>query len=525
MATKIIRLVSDQTGPWNPADNTVDITIPSYISYTDMTRSCIVLNMYLQKNDGTAKLGVVQDAAFNNGLDARALLKTVTVANDQGVIEQIPAANVLYMNLDQTQHDFEDLQSREIYGYSSSPSYRAAAAANKLGVFVRKVKDGSRSSTSETELKIPLSSIFGVLKMKQFPNNLFGNLKISLEFEDDTVNVVPRLFKKVKSHNVLLTADNTPGNALNQSGAGNTAGGPYYFSANPTSVTGTAPDGSSNPFWVGQGVTLSGATGGNEAKTIKSIEYDATLNAHKIMFNELTNTTLAAGNGNTLTPTESAITNLELSYVIQDVVVELYQYILSPAQQQSLNAKMKRGVNMDFTTYSLERQNMTEILKGQHYTRQFELEPNTINVFALMTKHFEDAAAESIPLYAVNQEFGPYRWRLGAVDTTTRDVVPYQSLYYDRLMATLSNGYMKIKNLNLSAGKYYGVSIASLKNDTDIKSYIIPTPVPRSDGYQTIQLRMLKELPLSTQLGSAILHLYKQVQKTIKLKPSGIEVM
>ena len=82
MATKIIRLVSDQTGPWNPADNTVDITIPSYISYTDMTRSCIVLNMYLQKNDGTAKLGVVQDAAFNNGLDARALLKTVTVAND-----------------------------------------------------------------------------------------------------------------------------------------------------------------------------------------------------------------------------------------------------------------------------------------------------------------------------------------------------------------------------------------------------------------------------------------------------------
>ena len=84
MATKIIRLVSDQTGPWNPAGNTVDITIPSYISYTDMTRSCIVLNMYLQKNDGTAKLGVVQDAAFNNGLDARALLKTVTVANDQG---------------------------------------------------------------------------------------------------------------------------------------------------------------------------------------------------------------------------------------------------------------------------------------------------------------------------------------------------------------------------------------------------------------------------------------------------------
>ena len=276
---------------------------------------------------------------------------------------------------------------------------------------------------------------------------------------------------------------------------------------------------------MGQGVTLSGATGGDEAKTIKSIEYDATLNAHKIMFNELTNTTLAAGNGNTLTPTESAITNLELSYVIQDVVVELYQYILSPAQQQSLNAKMKRGVNIDFTTYSLERQNMTEILKGQHYTRQFELEPNTINVFALMTKHFEDAAAESIPLYAVNQEFGPYRWRLGTVDTTTRDVVPYQSLYYDRLMATLSNGYMKIKNLNLSAGKYYGVSIASLKNDTDIKSYIIPTPIPRSDGYQTIQLRMLKELTPSTQLGSAILHLYKQVQKTIKLKSSGIEVM
>ena len=185
---------------------------------------------------------------------------------------------------------------------------------------------------------------------------------------------------------------------------------------------------------------------------------------------------------------------------------------------------------MDFTTFSVERVNMPSIAQNQYYTKQFELEPNVINVFALMPKQFDDAAATAIPLYSVNDDFGDYRWRIGDVDTTSRDVIPYQSLYYDRLMATLSNGYLKIKNLRLSTGKAFEAgdssdsAIICKKDDESVKTYIIPTPVPRSEGYQTIQLRMLK-LEERGDAGTTILHLCKQVQKSIKLKSSGVEVM
>ena len=50
-------------------------------------------------------------------------------------------------------------------------------------------------SQAKSHLKIPLSTLFGIAKMNQFPNGLFGDVKISLEFEDDP-NIIAKLFKK-----------------------------------------------------------------------------------------------------------------------------------------------------------------------------------------------------------------------------------------------------------------------------------------------------------------------------------------
>ena len=171
---------------------------------------------------------------------------------------------------------------------------------------------------------------------------------------------------------------------------------------------------------------------------------------------------------------------------------------------------------------------MPTVEANNQYTRQFDLEPGTVNVFAMMPKLFDDArgtnSCESQPLFSLNDGFSDYRWRLNTIDTTSRDIVPYQSLYYDRLMTTLSNSYMKIKNLRLTGGQAPSNATASPKTDAAVKTYLIPSPIPRSDSSQVLQLRMLRN-NASVDAGSTILHLYKQVQKDLKIQAGGIQVM
>jgi len=157
----------------------------------------------------------------------------------------------------------------------------------------------------------------------------------------------------------------------------------------------------------------------------------------------------------------AALKNTAITYEIMNVDMEIYQYQLNDGQKSKLNSNMKKGLNLGFMTWSLERVNMPAVAAGQTYQRQFDLEPNCVNVFGMMPKQFSAADAVAQPLFSVNQDFTNYRWRLNTVDTTSQDVVPYQSLYNDRLMATLTNGYLKIKNLRLSAGQGPDASIVS----------------------------------------------------------------
>ena len=90
MTTKILRFQSDQAGPFNLENNKVDIVVPSYVGYCDLSRSCILLNLQLLKADGTV-LGL-QDCSFNDGLDASCMIKNCSITSDVvGTIEDISA--------------------------------------------------------------------------------------------------------------------------------------------------------------------------------------------------------------------------------------------------------------------------------------------------------------------------------------------------------------------------------------------------------------------------------------------------
>ena len=72
MTTKILKFQSSQAGPFDVANNKVDIVVPSYVGYCDLSWSCILLNLKLLKSNGSDRL---QDVSFNDGLDASCMIK------------------------------------------------------------------------------------------------------------------------------------------------------------------------------------------------------------------------------------------------------------------------------------------------------------------------------------------------------------------------------------------------------------------------------------------------------------------
>ena len=124
-----------------------------------------------------------------------------------------------------------------------------------------------------------------------------------------------------------------------------------------------------------------------------------------------------------------------------------------------------------------------------------------------------DDVASYNPFLTRRDNVDAYRWRLNGVDTTDRDVIPFQSLYHDRLMATLTSGRVKVKNLRL-----FNADSGSQSKDSIL---MIPQPIPLSEKNQVLQLRTHQGSVAGSS--SRTLHLYKQVQKQIRLK--GQQVM
>lgn len=473
MTTKILKFQSDQAGPFDVSNNKVDIVIPSYVNFCDLSRSCIILNMKLLKQDGT-DLGL-QDASFNYGLDASCMIKNCSMTSDiVGTIENIPALNILNANIDKYNMDFEDKRGAKTFGYGSQ---------NNIGTFIRKNKSGSANSLQETYLEIPLSRLFGIGVTKQFPSNMLGNCKIHLEFEDDSVNIIPKLFQQQtdpKTTSVTKVDNNTAriASRLQQN-----------FN-----------------FYVGQSVVSAINTPGNNnvQHTITNISYDGTN----------TNITLTPASTHAFTilfPDNTTNTaNSDIKYQIDDVQLKLYQYTVGAKQVQSMNSRLKNGLTMEYMTYSLERVNLPTISANSTFDRQFEIEPNVMSAMAMIP--IENINGYN-PFLARRDNIDAYRWRLNGIDTTDRDVLPYKSLYHDRLMATLTSGRVRVKNTRLQNSESGNQSKDSI--------FMIPTPIPLSDKNQVLQIRTHQNNNAGT--ASRTLHLYKQVQKQIRLK--GQQVM
>jgi hypothetical protein len=319
MSYKIVKFVSNQSGPFTKSANTVDLELPAYVGYCDMMRTSIVINMKLIDADG-ADLGLY-NAGFNEGLDATCLIKNCSISTAKsGVIEQFPQPNILYSNLSQTQRDFEDDNGMGVFGFGTVNNEPTDDAGDRISTFIRKVKDGKRLSTQETYLKIPLAKLFGCCNMQQFPNNLFGNIKISLEFEDDP-KILQCLFKQTITNQTVLGGANTPAQSSS-----------FFLLA-----------GTPLQYHVGQNITVT-ATGTDRDGVITDITYNTGNGKHMITANFGTAPTFQGNNNDKLNPNASRKNDVDLRYSIRDVELEVYQWNLTSQQENSLNSKMKKGV-------------------------------------------------------------------------------------------------------------------------------------------------------------------------------------
>jgi hypothetical protein len=260
---------------------------------------------------------------------------------------------------------------------------------------------------------------------------------------------------------------------------------------------------------VGQEVvTVEDTVGNNQVQQkITAISYDGAK----------TNITLAPGDPtnawNRLHADDTTvIADDKIKYQINDVQLKLYQYNVGPSQVQSMNPRLKNGLTMEYMTYALERVNLPDISGNATHDRQFDIEPNCVNAFAVI---LIDDIDKCNPFLTRRDNINSCRWRLNGVDTTDRDIVPFQSLCHDRLMASLTSGRVKVKNLRL----FYSEGGNQLRDS----NLMIPQPTPLGEKPQVLQLRTHQNATVGTT--SRTHHLYKQVQKQVRLRGQQVMVV
>jgi len=568
MATKLVKIISNQSGPFNVSNNLVDITLPAYLGACDLSDTCVELNLKMKQSDGTA-IDDLFDYGFaiTGRLDSTCLIKNVKFSSDKGgVLEEIAQPNILHANLSPFETDFEARQDDWYYGQSGHRRADGNSGQFNFGTFIDKVDNGTTLSKQRTSLKLPLTSLLGIAKMKQFSNKLFGDCKIHLEFEDN-LSTVATLFEQYVDNTVYTGAVNataktlTLTNQLVPNGNNVWNGMPIdsvvadapidaLSTANPAviSIKGptTAPAQKYIQPKVGDTIIISGVTGTDKddingtftanALVPNSTEAELSLNSSGKSFDATnakitvlrTNGTVLSSSysqsaktvvytlsdddfiqeaeAGALSPTlvgtqsfqarRNSVVSTDLTYEIEDVHIIVPQYLLSPAQVNSMESKMKRGVNMNFLTYEVERINMPSIVKSTQYDRQFDLRSGVINAMMLTPTQNN--------LLSITDGASSFRWRLNGLEQTNRDIVINQSLYNDRLLSVLSSGNIKVRNLAPN-------------------SFIAPQSVPLSPEQQVLQIRLNQGSQSDST--AKILFLYKQVRRAIKASNSMVQVV
>jgi len=449
----------------------------------DLSQSCVVLPVTITSVETAGA-----EAIHNVSLKFRpvCLVKNCQLSSENaGIMEDLTHVNFLNRNLNRLRYNTQDNEDNALFnGVNYEDEF-----SNNYSAFRDLVRKGTASNADRRpELRVKLSALFpGVAEFTQYPAMMMGKTTVRLEFQSGT--------------NMLQEKIRYDDHAGNSVGFANIAGGVGKTTLISTNDYQAAKE---IPFWVGQKINVSRSIGGAGATAIDTyitaVAWDpaaAATHTNKIV---LTVAPEIAADGDAITAvTAIQVAAASLSYKIEQPKLLLYQVSPSPSQMSSAVSKLKSGTEMPFRTYTLEQDSVVNATA--EYNRNFYLEPNCANAF-LFGQLPAGAAGDNMNSTITN--LGSFRTSLNQVDLTSQDVTVDSPLYKDRILWTVSNAGLPLRNLR------------------DTPS-VVANPIPLQSVQQQYQVQLKKSAV--GDIAAFNLHLYKQVQRVLKVSGRSVQVV
>tara|TARA_R110002096_G_scaffold292802_2_gene487248 strand:- start:4894 stop:6498 length:1605 start_codon:yes stop_codon:yes gene_type:complete len=532
---RVIKINSNQGGNFSASNNLIDFRIPDdgvydlSKSYINIVSNCVQTSARDGFDGGNGVyvplIGFLQDdgtTANPNVMPNVALIKNCSMRNSNvGVIEDIRRCDILRTNLQAyTLSDNDKMTAQRKQLVQTFTKSR-----NKNSIYRELHKEGSDESRNiEAHIRIELKDIFNFGSISAYDTQKYGKTDIHLECNFDKLSVSQYLPNNAtwsgdndlikKNLGVDITGPNVLGSDRRHIilGTGNTTNQTKYNRLDDCQ------------FWVGQkvSVTLTHSLGNGPAgnrftagvanipKRIVEIYYNRGDNNVNfpgvnvgnicIVLDSALDTTAGIGPMGT-TETITNITMLGVNTTANTLTFDTAELVL----EKVVNPP-KIQYPIKYTSWTTEEQNA----EGQAvFNRQLTLEPNVINFLAFQPSD----------ILSLSGNIRSYRLRLNNEDLTNEDVhcvgtggVKNQAdgLYYDRLVMTMANAGINVKNL-LEVGRRTDKNTGGYGDQFVNDIVTISNPIPASNDNQLLQVNIQGEP--GTTLGK--LCFFKNVLKQI----------
>jgi len=464
---KYIKYNSTQGGPFTNSQNLCDFQIPSDGVY-NLRDSYITLNVKVdvEEAETASGLGVYVSNLLwaSSGTDHPKFQNVTLVKNcsmscaRRGAIENIRRVDVLKMNLatlaknQRTRFDESYLAANQLIDPINGAQFGIAQDITKLG--------STKSRNLDiVPVQIKLSDLFEFCNTPEFDTEKAGATRIHLELNVDKIFPVQA--------NLRSSWPNADFKFMNDVTATSDA-----QEVRRLVVTQKVPDLNVSPFYVGQKLTVSGDNNGSAITPAPAV---------------VSSIALAADGTMTLT-FENAITTLATTGdVFNNVEVDVTAWSSASVEFSFAEIALKKVMSpmgmdeISYSTYSTDESNGNGLLS---YQRQFQVEPEAVNVLAMFPSAFDDLVSE-------NNDINSFRFRINNHDATDRDVSKNSPLYYDRLGMTLGNMGMRLRGLAQNAGAPNETTDwDSVYTKAGLNIIVMANPLPQTMNEKNLQVNI-----------------------------------
>ena len=526
---KIIKLVANQGGPFTQNQNLVDFDIPADGNY-DLSDSYV--NLYSTITSTEAVADQPPGAVYNCDLQIDnaenlyetfynvCFIKNASMSTQlKGRLEDINRVDILRQNLNDltlSRQDIKGLSYRHVKNLNGTDT--EDTFYDKQSIFRELHKEGSNKSRElVTPIRIPLSQIFNLGSLKNYPASKLGRTRIHLELNVD--NFKPDILR-------MLDPSGTLAFGCDNIGGAGTANGTTF---NTIVVTPQLLDLKSSPFYVGQKINVRAAPNnapdlGAAGKNVVILGISRQTATNKLVLTVTTLGTATADAGGYTDVTVNGFSDASkptLAFKIQYAQLTL----------RKLSRPPKSPTQINYTTFSTEQGQGNNLT---NYQKQYQVEPNAVNCFIMFPRGnnsfvSNNFAVKSCRLRLNNEDLWNREMFIqNGYDNQSGDI----QLYRDRLMMTLLNGGYRLKNLllrNLSSEHSDSLLQAEDVNNMNENPNItiIATPLPLTANEKNLQVNITAPRTVGIKInnnnatpqpvGVNEIILYKQLVQQLKL--------